>query len=159
KSSVPKVLHQIGGLSLLGHVLDTVSSAGAASVAVVIAPGMTDVAREAARRAPNAATFIQEPQLGTAHAVLAAREAIARHSGDILVVFGDTPFLRAESLQRLRGELNERTPLAVLGFEASNPTGYGRLLCDKSGDLVGIREEKDANAEERKITLCCSGVM
>ncbi len=152
KSALPKVLHPVGGLSLLGHVLSTVKLASDGQVAIVIAPDMAAVRT-------GSLVFTQAQQLGTAHAVLAAREAIARHTGDVLVVFADTPFLSLETLEQLRGALTERTPLAVLGFEAADPTGYGRLVRDAAGDLVAIREEKDASAEERRITFCCSGVM
>ena len=107
---------------------------------------------------PDAATFIQRERLGTAHAVLAAREAIARGADDLLVAFGDTPLISAETFARMRAPLAKGAALAVLGFRAADPTGYGRLLME--GDhLVAIREHADASAEERKITLCNAGVM
>src|SRR5258706_7164787 len=159
KSALPRVLHPVGGLSLLGHVLSTVNLASDGQVATVIAPDMAAVRTETESRLAGSLVFTQAQQLGTAHAVLAAREAIARHTGDVLVVFADTPFLSLETLEQLRGALTERTPLAVLGFEAADPTGYGRLVRDAAGDLLAIREAKDASARERRITFCCSGVM
>jgi len=102
--------------------------------------------------------FIQRERLGTAHAVLAAREAVKRGADDLLVVFGDTPLISAETFARLRAPLEKGAALAVLGFRAADPTGYGRLLME--GDhLVAIREHADATEAERKITLCNAGVM
>ncbi|HEX7925013.1 MAG TPA: bifunctional UDP-N-acetylglucosamine diphosphorylase/glucosamine-1-phosphate N-acetyltransferase GlmU, partial [Bradyrhizobium sp.] len=107
---------------------------------------------------PDATTFVQRERLGTAHAVLAAREAIARGADDIVIAFGDTPLISAETFARMRAPLREGAALAVLGFQAADPTGYGRLVTE-NGRLVAIREHADASAEERKITLCNAGVM
>jgi bifunctional UDP-N-acetylglucosamine pyrophosphorylase / glucosamine-1-phosphate N-acetyltransferase len=124
----------------------------------VIGPHHGSVADEVRRIRPDAATFVQHERLGTAHAVLAAREAIARGADDLLVVFGDTPLISAETLERLRAPLKKGATLAVLGFRAADPTGYGRLLIE--GDrIVAIREHAEASCEERKITLCNAGVM
>ena len=129
-----------------------------AALAVVVGPEHEAVANEARRIRPDAATFIQHERLGTAHAVLAAREAIARGADDLLVAFGDTPLISAATFARLRAPLEKGAALAVLGFRAADPTGYGRLLIE--GDrLVAIREHADASPEERKITLCNAGVM
>jgi bifunctional UDP-N-acetylglucosamine pyrophosphorylase / glucosamine-1-phosphate N-acetyltransferase len=159
RSSLPKVLHPVAGQSLLAHVLGaTPKEKGRAALAVVVGPDHEAVAAEARRVRPDAATFIQHDRLGTAHAVLAAREAIARGADDLLVAFGDTPLISAETFARLRAPLAKGATLAVLGFRAADPTGYGRLIIE--GDrLVAIREQADASAEERKITLCNAGVM
>jgi len=159
KSAVPKVLHRVGCLSLLGHVLRTVGAVGDGRTAVVIAPQMDEVRAEAAKRMAAAEVFIQEQQLGTANAVLAARSAIAGHEGDVLIAFADTPLIRPETLKRLLACLDDETPVAVLGFEAADPTGYGRLLRDNDGNVIAIREHKDATEAERAVTFCCSGVM
>jgi bifunctional UDP-N-acetylglucosamine pyrophosphorylase/glucosamine-1-phosphate N-acetyltransferase len=159
KSAVPKVLHPIAGLSMLGHSISTAAAAGSTTIAVVIGPGMDAVRAEAARLTPEAQVIVQEEQLGTAHAVLAARSAIAAHRGDVLVLFADTPLLQAGTLTQLRARLDAETPLTVLGFHAADPAGYGRLVTDPSGALLAIREHKDASESERKITFCCSGVM
>ena len=106
----------------------------------------------------DASTFVQRERLGTAHAVLAARQAIARGADDLLIAFGDTPLITAETLARLRAPLARGAALAVLGFHAADPAGYGRLLIE-NGKLVAIREHADASAEERKVTLCNAGVM
>ena len=158
RSSLPKVLHPVAGQSLLSHVLDAAPKGEGASLAVVIGPDHQAVADEVARLRPDAKTFVQRQRLGTAHAVLAARDAIADGADDLLIAFGDTPLISAETFERLRTPLKNGAALAVLGFHAADPTGYGRLLME--GDrLVAIREHADASADERKITLCNAGVM
>lgn len=159
KSARPKVLHPLAGRSLLGHAMALSKDAGASRLAVVVGPDMPEVAAEALRQAAGAAVFVQHQQLGTAHAVLAAREAIAAHAGDVCVLFADTPLLTADTVHRLRQSLGQGPGMAVLGFHAADPTGYGRLLTDGSGALLAIREHRDAGDAERKVTLCNSGVM
>src|SRR6266702_7136578 len=158
RSSLPKVLHPVAGQSLLSHVLNAAPKGAGASLAVVIGPDHQAVADEVARLRPDAKTFVQRQRLGTAHAVLAARDAIAKGADDLLIAFGDTPLISAETFERLRTPLKNGAALAVLGFRAADPTGYGRLLME--GDrLVAIREQAEASADERKITLCNAGVM
>ena len=159
KSAVPKVLHEVAGRSMLAHVLALAHSAGAERLAVVIGPGMDDVRAETVRLAPGAQVFVQENQLGTADAVLAARAAIEAHQGDVMVLYADTPMIETATLLELRAQLQTGACVAVLGFEAADPTGYGRLVTDAAGRLQSIREEKDASPEERRIRLCNSGVM
>jgi bifunctional UDP-N-acetylglucosamine pyrophosphorylase / glucosamine-1-phosphate N-acetyltransferase len=158
QSSVPKVLHPVAGQSLLAHVLAAAPKGPGAALAVVIGPGHEAVAEQAKRVRPDATTFVQRERLGTAHAVLAAREAIGLGADDLLVVFGDSPLMSAATFERLRAPLNQGAALAVLGFRAADPNGYGRLLVE-GNRLVGIREEADATAEERAIRLCNAGVM
>ena len=119
--SLPKVLHPVAGQSLLAHVLGAAPKGSGAALAVVIGPDHEAVAAEAKRLRPDAATFIQRERLGTAHAVLAARDAIARGADDLLVVFGDTPLISAETFERLRAPLKNGAALAVLGFRAADP--------------------------------------
>ncbi|MDJ1156885.1 bifunctional UDP-N-acetylglucosamine diphosphorylase/glucosamine-1-phosphate N-acetyltransferase GlmU [Chelatococcus sp. SYSU_G07232] len=158
KSARPKVLHEIAGRSMLGHVLAAVTEAGAEDVAVIVGPDRDDVAREAARLAVKAEIFVQTERLGTAHAVLAARAALERGADDVIVAFGDTPLMRPATFQRLRESLAQGAAVAVLGFETREPTGYGRLVIE-GGILAAIREEKDASEAERAITLCNAGLM
>jgi bifunctional UDP-N-acetylglucosamine pyrophosphorylase / glucosamine-1-phosphate N-acetyltransferase len=159
KSALPKVLHKIAGRSMLGHVLALARELAPQSLAVVIGPGMEDVRAEALREAPTAQVFVQAERKGTADAVLTAREALAQHKGDVLVLYADTPLLTTDALRRVMGSLDQGAGIAVLGFEAADPTGYGRLLTDPGGWLMAIREERDASESERRIRLCNSGVM
>ncbi len=159
KSALPKVMHKVAGLSMLGHVIGTAKSLGATSLAVVVGPGMPEVEAEARRCAGEAAVFVQTNQAGTGDAVLAARAAIAAHKGDVLVMFGDTPLITAETLAKMRSTLEAGTHIAVLGFHAKDPTGYGRLLTADQGELIAIREHNDASPAERAVDLCNSGVL
>src|SRR4051812_24627575 len=158
RSATPKVLHPVAGQSLLAHVLAAAPGGAGAALAVVIGPDHAAVEQEVKRLRPDASTFVQRERLGTAHAVLAARDAVARGADDLLVAFGDTPLISAATFERLRAALKQGAGLAVLGFRAADPSGYGRLLVE-DGHLAAIREHADASAEERAITLCNAGVM
>jgi bifunctional UDP-N-acetylglucosamine pyrophosphorylase/glucosamine-1-phosphate N-acetyltransferase len=158
RSSMPKVLHPVAGQSLLAHVLRAAPRGAGAALAVVIGPDHAAVEEEVRRVRAEAATFIQSERLGTAHAVLAARDALARGADDLLVVFGDTPLISAATFERLRAPLKKGAALAVLGFRAADPTGYGRLVVEHD-QLLAIREQADASAQERTIKLCNAGVM
>ena len=158
RSGLPKVLHPVAGQPMLAHVLAAAPKGERDALAVVIGPDHAAVAEATKRLRPDAGIFVQRERLGTAHAVLAARDAIARGADDLLVVFGDTPLISAETFARLRAPLKQGAALAVLGFRAADPTGYGRLLVE-GGRLKAIREHADASAEERTITLCNAGVM
>jgi bifunctional UDP-N-acetylglucosamine pyrophosphorylase/glucosamine-1-phosphate N-acetyltransferase len=158
RSRLPKVLHLAGGRSLIGHVLAAVRDAGAAEAAVVVGPGQEQVGDVARSVLPSAQTFLQAERRGTAHAVLAARSAIERGFDDIVVAFGDTPLIRPATLASLRKPLADGAAVVVLGFRPSDPSGYGRLLM-QGQELVAIREDKDATAQERTVGLCNAGLM
>ncbi len=158
KSRQPKVLHKLGGRSLLGHALAAVAGAGADAVAVVIGPDRTDVAAEVKALLPSAQIVVQRERRGTAHAVLSARELLAAGHDDVLVAFADTPLIRTETFLAMRAALAEGAQVAALGFEARDPTGYGRLVTEGS-ELQAIVEHKDADPAQRKITLCNAGLM
>ena len=158
RSSLPKVMHQVANQSLLAHVLAAAPQGAGSALAVVIGPDRADVAAEATRIRTDAVTFVQRERLGTAHAVLAAKDAIAKGADDLLIAFGDTPLISAATFERMRAPLKDGAALTVLGFRAQDPTGYGRLLVD-GGQLVAIREQADASEAERKVDLCNAGVM
>jgi bifunctional UDP-N-acetylglucosamine pyrophosphorylase/glucosamine-1-phosphate N-acetyltransferase len=154
----PKALHEIAGRSLLAHVLCELREAGGISAAVVIGPAAAAVAAEAERAWPGVEIFVQADRRGTAHAVLAAKAAIARRPDDVLVVFADTPLIRPQTLGRMRQAIAEGAAVAVLGFRPRDPSGYGRLVLEGE-ELAAIREELDASAAERAIGLCNGGLM
>lgn len=155
RSARAKVLHEIGGRSLLAHSLAAIAQAGVDAVALVVGPGRDDVAAQAG----GARCFVQTERQGTAHAVLAAAPALAGDYETVLVAFADTPLVRPETFEALRRALRTSgAAVAVLGFEAREPAGYGRLL-RRGGELIAIREDKDATPEERAITLCNAGLM
>lgn len=156
RSVLPKVLHQVAGRPLIAHVL--AAAPAEAGLAVVVGPDHAAVSAEVARARPGARIFVQAERRGTAHAVLAAREAIAAGVDDILVVFGDTPLITAPTLDRLRRPLAEGAAVVVLGFRAADPAGYGRLIVE--GDaLIAVREDADASEAERASNFCNAGVM
>jgi bifunctional UDP-N-acetylglucosamine pyrophosphorylase/glucosamine-1-phosphate N-acetyltransferase len=157
KSALPKVLHKIAGLPMLGHVVNAARHAGG-DVAVVVGHGGEQVSSALRGLWPNARTFTQTERLGTAHAVLAAREALQVGYDDVLIMFGDTPLIEAAALSAARGKLRGGAAVVVMGFRTENPTGYGRLI-ENSGELVAIREERDCSEAERKITFCNGGLM
>jgi len=156
RSNRPKALHDIAGRSMLAHVLAAVGESGVGDVAVVVGPDRDDVAAEALRAAPGAAIFVQRERRGTADAVLAAREAIARGYDEIIVTYADIPLIRGATLAAMRSALADGAGLIALGFAPDDPTGYGRLI-EREGRLVAIREHKDASAEEKAARLCNAG--
>jgi bifunctional UDP-N-acetylglucosamine pyrophosphorylase/glucosamine-1-phosphate N-acetyltransferase len=158
KSALPKVLHEVAGLPLVGHVVKAARREPGVKVALVVGREAEKVKAAVESFAPDAAVFVQAERLGTAHAVLAAREAIAAGHDDILILFGDTPLIEPQSLAALRAALANGADVAVAGFYAPDPTGYGRLIV-KNGALVAIREHKDASEAERAIDFCNGGLM
>jgi len=158
KSALPKVLHEVAGLPLVAHVAKAAQASGAGELALVIGHGAEAMRKAAEKFAPDAKIFLQEKRLGTAHAVLAARDAISQGHDDILVMFGDTPLIDVDALTVARLKLAEGAAVVVIGFRTDNPAGYGRLV-EKGGKLIAIREEKDCSEEERKIEFCNGGLM
>ena len=158
KSAKPKVLHEIAGLPMVAHVAAAARAAGGADLALVVGHGAEDVRRAASRFPTPPEIFVQEERLGTGHAVLSARAAIARGYDDILVMFGDTPLIEADALVAARKKLAEGAAVVVIGFRTPNPAGYGRLI-EKDGKLTAIREDKDASEAEKKIEFCNGGLM
>jgi bifunctional UDP-N-acetylglucosamine pyrophosphorylase/glucosamine-1-phosphate N-acetyltransferase len=158
RSARPKVLHALAGRSLLAHTLAAVRASGSTRTAVVVGPDAAEVIAEAKRILPDAEIFVQADRRGSAHAVLAARSAIAREPDDVLVIFADTPLIRTQTLMRMRQALAAGADLVVLGFRPKDPTGYGRILLE-GGQVVAIREELEATAAERSIDLCNGGLM
>jgi len=158
KSATPKVLHEIAGLPMVAHVAAAAKAAGGGGLALVIGHGADEVRKAAARLDPAPEIFVQEQRQGTAHAVLAAREAIARGYDDLLVMFGDTPLIEAEPLLEARRKLAEGAAVVVVGFRPSDATGYGRLL-EQGGKLFAIREDNDASEDEKKVGFCNGGLM
>lgn len=155
KSSLPKVLHPVGGRPMVSHLRGEIESLSPARVVIVTAPGQTAVA-EAAQPALHS---IQDPPLGTGHAVRAALPALDGFPGDVLVLFGDTPLVTAATMRAMLARRAEGHAVVVLGFRPADPAAYGRLVTDASGRLLRIVELKDATAEERAIGLCNAGVM
>ncbi len=158
KSGTPKVLHKVAGLEMVCHVAKAAAAAGGSDIALVVGPNGDAVAEAVRAIAPGASVHEQTERLGTAHAVLAAREAIARGYDDVLIVYGDTPLVQAGALKSARARIADGAAVAVMGFRVADPTGYGRLI-ERDGQLKAIREEKEASDAEKAITYCNAGLM
>lgn len=159
KSALPKVMHRAAGRTLLGHVLAAAAGLSPKRAVVVVGPDMDAVGLEAQRYFPGCSVVIQQERQGTAHAVSMAKAGLDGFSGTILVLYADVPLIQTASLSALAGRLDKKTSVAILGFEAADPYGYGRLLKAKNGSIRAIREELDASPQERKIRLCNSGIL
>ena len=156
KSTIHKVLHPIAGRAMLLHLLDSLATLSPQRTVVVVGAGRDQV--EAAVAPLGVATALQEPQLGTGHAVLQARDALAGFDGDVLILYGDVPLVSAATMARMLDALTPATAAVVLGFRPADAAAYGRVLAD--GDtIVKMVEHKDADAAERAVTLCNSGLM
>lgn len=158
KSDTHKVLHPIAGRAMLDHLMASVEELGPERLAVVVGAGRDQI--EAAVGA-RAATCLQEPQLGTGHAVAQAEGALAGFGGDVLVLYGDVPFVKAATmramLERLHGA--DSPAAVVLGFEPADPLAYGRVIADDDGRIIKMVEYKDADEGERATRLCNSGLV
>ncbi len=158
KSDRHKVLHPIAGRAMLDHLMASVEELGPERLAVVVGAGRDQI--EAAVGA-RAATCLQEPQLGTGHAVAQAEGALAGFAGDVLVLYGDVPFVKTATmramLERLHGA--DSPAAVVLGFEPADPLAYGRVIADDDGRIIKMVEYKDADEGERATRLCNSGLV
>ncbi len=157
KTDIPKVLHSVAGRPMIGYVLGAAQALDPDLMVAVLGPGMEAYADAFA----PARIAVQAEPRGTGDAVMAARPVIGDFDGDVLVLFGDTPLLRPETLEAVRGALNDGSgaAVAVLGFRPADPGQYGRLITDSSGELEAIVEFGDASDEQKAIGLCNSGVM
>ncbi|WP_256430082.1 bifunctional UDP-N-acetylglucosamine diphosphorylase/glucosamine-1-phosphate N-acetyltransferase GlmU [Caulobacter sp. S45] len=158
-SPTPKVLHRLAGRTLLDVAIDTAQTLGAERIVVVAGAHSPLVAAHAVKRLGEGAISIQNPPLGTGHAVRAAETALAGFTGDVVVTYADTPLLDAAAVEPLFAARRSGAALAVLGFEAADPGAYGRLVMEAGGGLGRIVEAKEADAAERAIRLCNAGVI
>ncbi|MGR3247873.1 MAG: bifunctional UDP-N-acetylglucosamine diphosphorylase/glucosamine-1-phosphate N-acetyltransferase GlmU [Paracoccus sp. (in: a-proteobacteria)] len=155
QSDLPKVLHRLGGVPLVGHALVAARSLDPEQIVVVTGHGSDAVARAVAKLDPEATAVLQGEQLGTGHAVAQALPALEGFEGRVIVLYGDTPFIGHDTIAALAGHQSD---VVVLGFEAADPGRYGRLVVTDRG-LERIVEWKDADEATRDIVLCNSGVM
>ncbi len=157
-SDRPKVLHEVAGAPIFAHALASGAALEPERRVLVVGHGAEDVAAAAREIDPEIAIAVQMQQQGTGHAVAQARGALEGFSGDAVVLYGDTPFIRPETLEAMRTARAAGHAVVVLGFEAADPARYGRLVMEGQ-ELLRIVEFKDASADERAITLCNSGVL
>jgi bifunctional UDP-N-acetylglucosamine pyrophosphorylase / glucosamine-1-phosphate N-acetyltransferase len=155
QSDLPKVLHRLAGVPLVGHALSVARTVDPEQVIVVAGHGADQVTKAVGKIDPDARIVLQSEQLGTGHAVRQALPELEGFEGKVIVLYGDTPFIGEETLAALAAHPSD---LVVLGFEAEDPGRYGRLIVTSRG-LERIVEFKDADAATREIALCNSGVM
>lgn len=153
RSAMPKVLHPVGGMPIVGHVARAAREAGSTRIALVTGPGHDAIRKSVTAMHPEIVHFEQPVARGTAHAAAMARDLFDKATGYIAVVYGDHPLLRGINFRAVLDRLDAGLDVAILGFEPKDPTGYGRFITD--GDtLLAIREHKDATEDERRIRLC-----
>jgi bifunctional UDP-N-acetylglucosamine pyrophosphorylase/glucosamine-1-phosphate N-acetyltransferase len=159
KSDLHKVLHPIAGRPMLEHLLAMVDTLDPAHKIVVVGSGREQVEPVVEKRGGQ--VVVQEPQLGTGHAVQQAQHALAEFAGDVLILYGDTPLVEAETMRRMLGRLNEGDgpAVVVVAFRPADPGAYGRIAIASDGTIEKMVEFKDATLEERAISLCNSGLM
>ncbi len=156
KSDLHKVLHPIAGHPMLLHLLGALGELNPARKVIVAGDRREQI--EAALAGSGAEVVVQDPQLGTAHAALMAKDALADFTGLVLVCFGDVPFLSSATAARLCAAL-DNAKVTVLGFRPADSAAYGRIIADADGTVRKMVEHKDASPEERAINLCNSGVL
>lgn len=170
-SKTNKVLHRLGGRSMVGHVLAAVSEMSPAHLVTVIGSQREQVGPHVAEIAPHSLIAVQEKQEGTGHAVRIGVEELLSHRPDaladvkgtpatVLIAYGDTPLLKGQTLQKFVSEhVGSESAVSILSGLVDNPHGYGRILRTEAGDVVGIVEEKDADAQHRAIQEINSGIL
>ena len=153
-----KVLHPIAGRPMIDHLLASVAALSPARTVVVVGEAREQLERHLAGRAEFA---VQDPQLGTGHAVAQAEGALAGFVGDVLVLYGDVPFVSAATMRAMLARLHaaDEPEAVVLGFEPADPLGYGRIVTDRDGGIAKMVEHKDASPAERAVRLCNSGLL
>lgn len=159
RSALPKVLHQVGGRAMVDWSVALAHAVGCERVIVVCSPGGQAVQDHVEATLGKDAIAIQDPPLGTGHAVLAAQSALQGFDGELVVLYGDTPLIPADAVEALFAELQGGAAVGVLGFEAVDPGAYGRLITNDAGDLEAIVEAKEATPEQLDVRFCNSGVM
>jgi bifunctional UDP-N-acetylglucosamine pyrophosphorylase/glucosamine-1-phosphate N-acetyltransferase len=159
KSATPKVLHTIGGRSLLGHALAAAQGLRPENLCVVVGHGRDEVETHVRTLAPDAGVVVQDEQLGTGHAVQVALGTLPELSGTVLVTYGDVPLLTTETLRDLVAtHTTGGHDVTVLTADVDDPHGYGRILRDAAGAVTGIVEEKDADDDQRALREINSGI-
>ncbi|WIY54254.1 bifunctional UDP-N-acetylglucosamine diphosphorylase/glucosamine-1-phosphate N-acetyltransferase GlmU [Devosia sp. YIM 151766] len=153
RSSLPKVLHPVGGLPIIGHVARAAREAGSSRIALVTGPRHRATRDTVSALDPDVVHFEQSEARGTGHAAAMARQLFADAQGYVAVVYGDHPLLRGHNFRAVLDRLDDGLDVAILGFEPADPTGYGRFITEGE-KLLAIREHKDASEDERRIGLC-----
>lgn len=159
KSSLPKVMHPVGGRPMVDWSIALAKASGCEKIVVVLSPEQTDLAAYITAQLGDGVIAIQDPPSGTGHAVAAAKPLLDGQDGHVIVLYGDTPLIPQSAIDGVFAALDSGVQLGVLGFEAADAGAYGRLILGADGGLDAIVEAKEATAEQLAVTLCNSGVM
>jgi bifunctional UDP-N-acetylglucosamine pyrophosphorylase/glucosamine-1-phosphate N-acetyltransferase len=159
KSTTPKVLHRVGGRTLLDRMIDTVQATGCERIVVVVGTHSPAVRQRVVDRLGEAAVAVQDAPLGTAHAVLAAKDGLADFLGDVLITYADAPLLTPQDLEPLFSLRQRGADIAMMAFEPVDPLLYGRVIKGADGHVIRIVEARDASPEERSVRCCNAGMM
>ncbi len=155
KSGVHKVMHKVSGITLIEHLIKT-AKAVSDNIISVISPEMDEVKNLIEK---SSRVCFQKDRLGTGHAVKQALENVPQAEGKVVILYGDTPLVKVETISKMLALLDDKTGVCVLGFKANDPTGYGRLIISNNDNLEKIVEHNDASEQEKNVTICNSGVM
>jgi bifunctional UDP-N-acetylglucosamine pyrophosphorylase/glucosamine-1-phosphate N-acetyltransferase len=158
RSPTPKVLHRVAGRAMLDIAIDAAQGAGCSRIVVVVGAHSPQVGEHARKRLGDGAAAVQDPPLGTGHAVLAAKDALQGFEGDVVVLNADCPLLTADDLKPLFELRETGADLALLGFEPKDPALYGRLMIE-DGAVRRIVEARDANEAEKAVMTCYAGFL
>lgn len=159
RSDLPKVMHKVGGQMMVDWTLNLASQLNCSKRVLVIGTHSEQLNLMAVNRVGAENIAIQDPPQGTGHAVQCAKPNLEGFIGQVVVLYADTPLLPQSAIERAFQALQDGADISVLGFDAAEPGGYGRLICDKDDTLLRIVEAKDASSEELAVTFCNSGVM
>lgn len=159
RSSTPKVLHAVGGRAMLDRAIDAAQELGCDPIVVVVGAHSPEVGQHVEKRLGPGSTALQDPPLGTGHAVRSAESALGDFDGDVVISYADAPLLDADAIAGLFAVREAGADVAVIAFHAEDPTPYGRMVMGVGDDLAKIVENKDATEEEKHIQLCNSGIM
>lgn len=160
KSDLPKVMHKIAGREMLNMVIDEAKTINPQNITIVISDEMTNYQKQIATNHQDLDInfAIQIERKGTGHAVIEAVKTIKKLGEKVIILYGDSPLISSDTIKKMSEKLND-FDLCILGFEENKPNKYGRLVIDENGNLEKIVEFKDANEDEKTITLCNSGIV
>ena len=159
KSSLPKVMHAVGGRAMVDWSVDLARQVGCSKIVVIVHPSQKVLIDHLASLEGDIGVAFQDPQLGTGHAVRCAERDLDAFDGDLVVLYGDSPLVPARAIEELFGALADGAAIGVLGFDAAEPGAYGRLITSGHGELEAIVEAREATPDQLEVTLCNSGVM
>ena len=158
KSSIPKVLHEVAGMPMLGHVLNLTNELGIKAPTIVIGHGAQNVKSYVKSRQKNSICVFQEKQLGTGNALKCAEKPLTKFDGNLIILYGDVPFIEKKTVVAMVEKVRQGADLVVLGFNTDNPENYGRLVIGKNNIITEIVEEKETSSSQKQIKTCNAGI-